>query len=60
LSEEELREKIAREVEKLYCRKLWRVAKTKPWDYGGGCYGVNQEHCANIKEAVDVIRGKSV
>lgn len=55
--EKYIREKIAYEVEKLYCREQWKRAKKKPWEWGGGCYGINQEHCLNIKSAIDTIRG---
>ena len=45
--EMEMREKIAQEIEQLYCQNTT-------------CYGVNGEHCGYIREAVDVVRGKNV
>ena len=40
------REHIAKEIEALFCNGA------------NGCYGVNKEHCDNVKESVAITRGQ--
>ena len=40
------REHIAKEIEALFCNG------------SSGCYGVNKEHCDNVKESAAIARGQ--